>query len=279
MNVFEEVVGSLNFRVRQSPHRSSSIKIVLVAIIKFKGRVVKRFQKTCFIYEKDEHLAVITGILLESAQRYSHLLGGLTKEHLEFFFDVANGRIPEKPPFKSLAVFDPLNMDSFMSNYQLRELITGLGMWGIVTKSWVRELAVHLKGKRVLEIMAGNGYLAKALTEQGVDVIATDDGSWKSEGKRCYPVRRMDAIESVENIEADVLLVSWPPYGCDAVIQAAKVWGSDRQIVYIGEYGGGCNAPEEFFNDYKHKVMDVGFVSFEAIHDQVFIGHWAGGKD
>tara|TARA_B100002049_G_scaffold223617_1_gene194316 strand:+ start:16337 stop:16639 length:303 start_codon:yes stop_codon:yes gene_type:complete len=92
-------------------------------------------------------------------------------------------------------------------------------------------------------------------------------------GKRCYPIKRVNAVDAAKTSIADIIFVSWPPYECDAVVEAARAWGAQRKIIYIGELQCGCNAPDEFFENYKYRIMNLGFVSFEGIHDNVCIGN------
>jgi 2-polyprenyl-3-methyl-5-hydroxy-6-metoxy-1,4-benzoquinol methylase len=47
------------------------------------------------------------------------------------------------------------------------------GVYWVATQGFVDELADHLRGKRVLEVFAGNGFLAAHLARAGVDIRAT----------------------------------------------------------------------------------------------------------
>jgi hypothetical protein len=122
---------------------------------------------------------------------------------------------------------------------------------------FVQELATFLKGKPVLEIFAGNGYLAAQLAALGVDITATSIHSSHDchEAGFYHPVVEMRATQAVAEFgEANqVLLVCWPTVTM-AVLQAALLWGAARDIVFIGEitdysqgHLGGC-ATDEFFD-------------------------------
>jgi hypothetical protein len=127
-----------------------------------------------------------------------------------------------------------------------------------ITDSFVKALASRLEGRRVLEVFAGDGTLAGCLSRLGIRITATSiqsshDGT-ADNGFR-YPVTMMTASQAVARLggEADVLLMSWPTVTEDAT-RAALLWGSDRDIVFIGEmtdyskgFLGGC-ATDAFFD-------------------------------
>lgn len=122
--------------------------------------------------------------------------------------------------------------------------------------TFVDELAGFLQGRRVLEIFAGNGYLAGHLHARGIDITATTRFAGHDGHERglYHPVVEMEACEAVATLggDHDVLLMCWPTPTPAAVV-AAALWGSEKDIVYIGEVTdyskhqlGGC-ATDEFF--------------------------------
>lgn len=124
------------------------------------------------------------------------------------------------------------------------------------SKAFVHELSEYLAGREVLEIFAGNGYLARALHSKGIQITATSilSGHDNHEAGFYFPVMEVDAVTAVSQLSGgkDVLLVSWPTV-TDQMLKAAIAWGSDRDIIFIGEttdYSknqlGGC-ATDEFF--------------------------------
>lgn len=134
------------------------------------------------------------------------------------------------------------------------------GVFWKPTFSFVDELAMYLKGRNVLEIFAGNGYLAGLLAAAGVDVLSTTVFS----GHDCHEYGFYHAVEELSAVDAvieygdsrDILLVSWPTV-TNAVLQAAMLWGPSRPIVFIGEmtdyskgHYGGC-ATDDFFEHFE----------------------------
>ena len=134
------------------------------------------------------------------------------------------------------------------------------GAYWATQTDFVNELGQILQGQRVLEVFSGNGLLAAALKQRGIQVTATTlfSGHDAHEFGLYHPVQEMDAVHAVEAYgpQADVLLMCWPTTTPRAAM-AARLWSEQatpaRPIVYIGEYTdydksqlGGC-ATDEFF--------------------------------
>lgn len=127
---------------------------------------------------------------------------------------------------------------------------------------FVDELAKALAGRKVLELFAGNGYLAGHLHRRGVQVTATSVlSSMDAHSQGIYhPVVDMDAVDAVAQFgpDHDVLLLCWPtttPRG----LAAADLWRHqrDRDIAFVGEFTnyelghlGGCMT-DEFFERFE----------------------------
>lgn len=137
---------------------------------------------------------------------------------------------------------------------------------------FVDQLAAFLRGKRVLEIFSGNGYLAAQLHARGIDVTATTIFSShdRHDLGMYYPVIELEATRAVELYRADhdVLLVCWPTV-VPAVLKAAIAWGAEKDIAYIGEFTdyskghlASC-ATDAFFES-----MEFGH-SFDAYHGNI----------
>jgi len=200
----------------------------------------------------------------------------------DFMVCIKNGQIPPSPPDGTTRSGNILNYDSEMWTLFLeaRNECTEKGMWLIVDKIWTKILANWIKGRKIVEVMAGGGWVAKALSEHGVSIIATDNFSWIKHQHNnmvpVYPVKKVEAVRAAKTILAEVLLVSWPPYGDNRIVKVCEAWGSDRPIIYIGETGGGCNAPEEFFDNLQliEVIPDIPLMSWYGIHDTILIGRY-----
>lgn len=150
--------------------------------------------------------------------------------------------------------------------------------WPLVSKDWINELLPLFKGKKVLEIMAGNGMISKALIDNNVDCITTDDFSWKIDKAWTY-VENLSAIDAIEKYgnEVDILLCSWPPmsdsmYKC--LLKMRNV-NPNLVLIYIGELGD-CCANEKFadkciiINNPYIQNANKKFKSWGGIHDRIY---------
>ena len=131
--------------------------------------------------------------------------------------------------------------------------------WGTFSPEFLDDLTTWIDGRRVLEVFAGNGLLAKHLTERGVDIVATTifSGHDGHNYGMQFDVEDLDATNAVIKYgnEADILLMSWP-VASEAATKAALQWGDEKPMVFIGEvtnhelgFGGlgGC-ASDLFFD-------------------------------
>lgn len=158
-------------------------------------------------------------------------------------------------------------------NFLFKTIINEMGYYFLVTKTLIDNLSELLKGKRCLEIMAGNGFFSKQLINNGIDIVATDDFSWKLANPESH-IKQYDAVEAVKTFkeQSDILIICWP-YMDDTAYRAIKEWGSDKPIIVCAEIGG-CCADWQFDVAYKRETLSVGFQSFTGIHDEFYIGHY-----
>lgn len=203
---------------------------------------------------------------------------------------IRNKQIPLEPPdcasFNGFMYFDRQDQfepEEYIKPYKARQECNELGMWPIVDQVWTKALAEWIGPRKVLEVMAGGGWIAKALSEHGVKVIATDDFSWNDRHTKMelvYPVEKFHALEAIVKIPADILLISWPPYEDETISAACRLWDGRKPIIYIGESDEGCNAPESFWKHFRQlgNSPDIPLMSWSGIHDYVFIGHWVSRK-
>lgn len=121
-------------------------------------------------------------------------------------------------------------------------------MYTNATAAFLDELAAVVSGRRVLEVFAGNGDVARDLSARGIDVTATSRPVTQLRPRVSDGVVRMYAEEAIRLLgpSADVLLMCWPEANSDAV-RAALDWGDARDIIFVGEitepegeFLGGC---------------------------------------
>lgn len=91
-------------------------------------------------------------------------------------------------------------------------LLQQRGIYCLYSRALVRALVALVAGRPCLEIAAGDGALSRLLTDEGLGVTATDDGSWSSVALGAG-VERLDARTALRRHPAPVVLCSWPPAG------------------------------------------------------------------
>lgn len=133
---------------------------------------------------------------------------------------------------------------------------TGIVKWGSFSPAFLDSLANALSGRRVLEVFAGNGFLASELSRRGIDIVATTlfSGHDGHDRGMHFAVEELEASAAIakHGKNRDLLLMSWPVSTPSATFAALR-WGLDRPIAFIGEISnparglyGGC-ADDLFF--------------------------------
>lgn len=197
---------------------------------------------------------------------------------------IGKGEIPPEHP-NHTSIWGHSWPDFSSDYHQARDFCIVRGLWTVITTEWTSKLADWIGERSCLEVMAGGGWIAKALTDFKVDIIATDNFGWGFRHTKLspvYPVEEMDAVESVKHYkDKEVLIVSWPPYGDETIVKVCDEWGNEKPIIYIGESDGGCNAPEEFFQRFEYIDDEPEFplFSWPGIHDQIMIGTFSKGEN
>jgi hypothetical protein len=207
---------------------------------------------------------------------------------LKFNIDLLSiGEIPER--FSKEDCNDSIYNDNWKEMCECREIIRKeFGMYALVDLYWTEQLASWMKKnniKKVLEIQAGKGWLAKALTKHGVEVIATDDFSWKTmkDGIKPFEIIEMDRVEATYTYadQVDAIIVSWPYFDDTAIVDDLAFWPKDKPMIYIGEHYGGCCACYDFFARFEEMDIEDVFelTRWSGIHDRVHIGYWDANKE
>ena len=160
---------------------------------------------------------------------------------------------------------------------ELRTEFTTRYGFPIITPEAVDELAKLLTGRQVLEVGAGNGYLAQQLQQAGVDLFPTDPhhpaSSSYALGKTQHTaVIQADAKQAIREFPEMDLLWSWP---CrDEASGLAQQSSQAQLLVYIGEQDNGCTGGELFhqvLEDRFKPVRTIHIPSFPNVHDSIGI--------
>ena len=218
------------------------------------------------------------------------------------------GEIPDTFPDLEveLSIFttrSDYSYEDHVYSYQARDEYTSRCGFAIISKEWIQPLAKFIGKDKCLEIMGGSGLLSKALKDEGVNVICTDNLSWedsKTEWKNHFTeIENLDCVEAIEKYGKDVkyIIMSWAPYqGKESALAYKKMKevNPDAVMIYIGEDLGGCTACDEFFEETEMRStmdyfedgdeippeltpelrnmaskLNLYFPSFDGIHDRI----------
>lgn len=139
----------------------------------------------------------------------------------------------------------------------------------------------HLGVKRVLEVGAGEGFMAAALAEQGFQVMATD-----LEAVAAAPygvqVQRAGHLEAVARFQPELAFWCWPPLGSRAPQELLQ--GSGLKY-YLDVGDGGCatgatNLVPQFRGRYLNTLSRLGYTRLDwgpFRHNRCFLFRGVGG--
>ena len=133
--------------------------------------------------------------------------------------------------------------------------------WTIITPKLIEEMVNFIGNRKVVEIMAGTGYLSGLLKQHMDDnginsdnITAYDDMSWyksKTVGK-LWSYKGKVVVTPYEGIpdisSADIVLLTWPPYKDTTCLEYLKQMKSGQILIYNGEGYGGCTGTDEMYD-------------------------------
>ena len=124
----------------------------------------------------------------------------------------------------------------------------GLRMFQLLNREFLDAMAEYLRGRGfVLEVGAGDGVLSRELYELGVDILATDNGSWNIDTGAGVEI--LDYREAIRRYQPVIVLSSWMPPRND--------WTPDfrsancvQEYILIGETDGGSCGLDSVWDEY-----------------------------
>jgi|GEM_PF-6296311 hypothetical protein len=125
-------------------------------------------------------------------------------------------------------------------------------------------LCRHLGVKRVLEVGAGEGFMAGALAARGLPVVATDLEAAPGEPYG-VPVQRASHLEAVAAFQPELIFWCWPPLGSRAPQELLQARGWEY---YLDVGDGGCatgtaNLVPQFRGRYLHNLSRLGYTRLD----------------
>lgn len=201
-----------------------------------------------------------------------------TMEGFEYFQSQINDCLNGKIPHTSWSIFyrdwvrDP---SYFPTNYSVRDLIDETIGFCHVHSLFIDALSTFLKNKGpVVELMAGNGFLSNCLMQKNIDIIPTDDFSWKSSWNKLYcDVQNINAADTIKKYQnCEYIICSWP-YMDDDFANAIQLLRPDQKLIYIGESRGGCTASDAFFEGVEEIESDESWWKIYSSFDSRYLCH------
>ena len=151
-------------------------------------------------------LAVETGVT--HGKLRLGLVSGLALQRLLFEEGLRRRAVPYTP----FRLAWPLLPD----RRRLMPLVMEQGIYCFYSRPLLKGLARIISRRPCVEIAAGDGTLSRLLLQRGVQVTATDDGSWEpfvNYDRDGIEVQRIDAVSALRTLRPEVVLCSWPPAG------------------------------------------------------------------
>ena len=158
---------------------------------------------------------------------------------------------------------------------RLREAYIRQYGFAVLTDESIAWMAGRLSGHRVLEVGAGNGYLAMRLRQAGVQMDATDmsrleDNLYALGNSYHTDVEIMEAKRALETFRPTALVWSWP---VPETASGRALEAFDGQmLIYIGEQNEGCTGGQLFERTIAERYREpenLCIPSFPGVHDWI----------
>ena len=122
--------------------------------------------------------------------------------------------------------------------------INKLAGYTMLSKDWINDFAKWIGDKKVLEIGAGIGALAKQLQNRGIDITPIDDRSWDRFGWEYSELLWTEVLNedyftnAIKYKDCDLIILSYPIQGEFAamVLELMRVFNPNCRMVFIGPF-------------------------------------------
>ena len=206
----------------------------------------------------------------------------------KFFYNLENRNIPDDTPpeiFKKRSYLeDRYPVDATMPAINIALYQQHYKMFAYIYKGLGEAIADALEATFgndgfYLEIMAGAGWLAKAIAEANLEgtYIATD---LDPIADAVFPVEALDAIEAIKKYpNADCYILSWPYYEDEAAAEAVGLIPEGSLILYMGMWTGGNTGTDSLFRQLQPienlppvwEAARKAYFTWYGFHDQLYL--------
>jgi len=171
-------------------------------------------------------------------QHYVAIASGVASGKIRF--NLFNGMIAQWLLFERDLIRKPVSLFLFKIFWSilwqkrfLMPLVQPKGIYCFYSRELITELKKIIGERSCLEIAAGDGTLSRFLTNQGVQTIATDDGSWSHAINYPQSIVKLDAKEALHRYKPQIVLCSWPP-AANSFEKQVFVTRSVQKYIMIG---------------------------------------------
>lgn len=165
---------------------------------------------------------------------------------------------------------------------KLRDKIVRQYAWTLPCVEYIQTIKKHIiTGQPLYDLMAGTGFVAKILKNNGIQTISSDINIITRKNKYNHKpthddVEEIDAKEKIKQFENPVnVLLSWVPFKSTLDYEIAKSLPSNSVLFVVGENQKGATGSEIFWdyvaNDYK-KLDLISIPQWEDMKDMMWVG-------
>jgi len=164
------------------------------------------------------------------------------------------------------------------------ELIRSFDMYSYPNEDFMVALDAYIGEWRVLELMAGQGYLTAGLRALNPhrEIIATDNQAWLDQpGEHIPPVTdvlKQDAMHALEQQGrgVDVIIMSWAPDTetiDEQVLHWVRKYVPSAELLVIGEFNGATNSAPFWAEAQltELEILNQRLKSFDLIDEKIYI--------
>lgn len=150
--------------------------------------------------------------------------------------------------------------DNFYLHNLRTEFIKDFG-FVLLSHPLIETVSKQLENRKVLEIGAGTGFLAKQLIDKNVNLIAIDHQANKTSeygfDKQHTEIVSYKAASFLNRYKNnfDTFILSWPDYSTDMAAKVLEKMQPKQRLYYVGESEGGCTANDRFFYLLERKAQ------------------------
>ena len=174
-------------------------------------------------------------------------------------------------------------METGLNQFLIRDKYIKKYGFSLLSNSFLDILSDEFRGKKIIEVGSGSGWLAHNLQKKGIDIVATDINVQKNSYgfvEKFTDVLEVDSKEFIKNNNYDCILMSWPDYSTSFAYNILKNMKINKTLIYIGESYGGCTADDNFFDLLEQKAvlndslsisLNRHYNQWSGLHDRVFI--------